>query len=311
MKTTIRLVLALSLLSLGCATHGHTNEEKKQSFYEQAIGNVFQIQQHVSVCTPGREWADEKNQLLGTGFLVQRFEGKKSEIFLVTARHVIEGKYDLFIQREFKAKSGKNGAYLVLPHSDWAFHPMECSPRFFPIDVAVMGIPEPPIGSITFAYCVDKCISKDDKELQNHLGDAPFPTERAIFFGFPGDDVVHKLPEPFVRAGVVAYERKVKGLRLGGKPSFDEQLFLIDAPSFGGNSGGPVMAEPLPLSGGIRLFGLITGGSYVQSNKDYAIATSVTRIKETIEHAHPISSKTSSKWSLEPPQLSIQCISDK
>lgn len=147
------------------------------------------------------------------------------------------------------------------------------------------------------------------KPVQNQLADPPSVMQRAIFFGFPGGEVAKKSLEPFARSGIVAYTSPNPSLRLSGKPVADELVFYVDAPSFPGNSGGPVLLEPLPLQRELRLWGLVTGGN--RSGRDYAIITSVERIHETIVFARSRAVLNKQGWVQEPPTLPIECIPDK
>jgi hypothetical protein len=90
-------------------------------------------------------------------------------------------------------------------------------------------------------------------------------------------------------------------LTIGGRKIADDTLFLVDAPAFIGNSGGPVMREPSLLSGSVRLFGLVTG--FNASFRAYTLITSVTRIKEAIEHAVAQEAVLVDAWTSGPPPL--------
>ena len=88
-------------------------------------------------------------------------------------------------------------------------------------------------------------------------------------------------------------------------------MYFVDAPSFGGNSGGPVLREPLPppLSDDVELRGLVTGGH--SGGRDYAIITSVTRIRETLVHARLQAGRNTDGWQTVVPTLPIRCTPDK
>lgn len=64
------------------------------------------------------------------------------------------------------------------------------------------------------------------------------------------------------------------------------------------------MQEPNPLSANVRLWGLVTGSS---TNRAYTIATSVERIKETIEFAVSKSPLPEKVWLSTPPVLEHSC----
>lgn len=283
--------------------------EKKQTFYEQAIGNVVQIEEHQSICTPGREWAIERDKPVGTGFFVSRDLGNKSHTFLVTARHVVEMRKDLFIRLP-RSPGSSEPIFLTLPRNLWVFHPGPNPKGTLPIDVAVMYV-STRTSAVAFRYCPEDCPidPKTNKPYENQVDSSPSVTERAIFFGFPLRDVAPASFEPFARTGVVAYTAPNPNLKINGKLLADKTVFYVDAPSFPGNSGGPVMKEYLPLTGQIRLWGLVTGGNMV--GRDYTIITPVERIIQTIEYAISKDFPQNRGWTNEPPKLPIKCIPDR
>jgi len=46
-------------------------ESAKETFYEQLTRAVVRIEEHQSICTPGREWSIERDVLVGTAFFVR------------------------------------------------------------------------------------------------------------------------------------------------------------------------------------------------------------------------------------------------
>ena len=180
-----------------------------------------------------------------------------------------------------------------------------------PVDVAVMQI-QPTNFIKTFLHCEndeDCGKNKENKQNKNQLSESPNVMDRAIFFGFPGGDVAKEALEPFARAGVVAYTAFNPDFRIDRKLVPDDSIYYIDSPSFPGNSGGPVLREPLPLRGGVHLWGLVTGGNLV--GRDYTIVTRPEKILETIEHARQISKINDKSWRKDLPKLPIECVSDK
>jgi Trypsin-like peptidase domain len=293
-------------------------ESAKETFYEKLTRAVVRIEEHQSICTPGREWSIERDVLVGTAFFVRdRLPGKsgqgKNLIFIVTARHVVGNHSDLFARIQTDPDSNQQ-AILLLPRELWVFHPSSTRPGKFPIDVAVMQISMKPFMKLFFHCDEDEnpegCgLNKTtQKPFENQLAGPPSVMERAIFFGFPGGEVAKKSLEPFARSGIVAYTSPNPSLRISGMPLADELVFYVDAPSFPGNSGGPVLQEPLPLQSKIRLWGLVTGSSPV--GRDYAIITSVDRIHETIVFARSRGVLNKQGWVQEPPTLPIQCSPD-
>jgi S1-C subfamily serine protease len=295
------------LTSISAAEQG----EQKESFYSQLIRAVVRLEEHQSICTQGREWAIERDVPVGSAFFVRdRMQGQgETEVnryFVVTARHVVEHRAELFARVQVEPSSPET-AVLRLPRDLWVFHPTPAPQDKFPIDVAVMLIHAPP-----FLKAFLHCTSDDNpagcgineatkKPFENQLGEPPRVMDRAIFFGFPGGDVASQAVDPFARAGIVAYMAVNPDLRIDGRP-------LSDAPAFPGNSGGPLLREQLPLRGGVHLWGLVTGGSTI--GKDYAIVTSVQRIHETLVYARVKATFNREAWYSKPPRLPIKCVSD-
>lgn len=298
-----RTIVLLSLLVFVVSSQILAAEESHQgdSVYAQAIRNVVPIKELQSVCTLGLVKPMQTFVTLGTGFYVLRDAEGELSTWLVTARHVVGSHADLIA----KAQASSNEAFLVLPQAKWIYHPGPNPEGLLPIDVAVMRVLVPN-DTISFRYCVDKC-SIDPKTKQqhmNHLEGLPEPTDHVLFFGYPGGDVNPNEVPPFVRSGIVAYALRNPGFSFNGLQPADEKMFYVDAPSFGGNSGGPVMLEPNPLSAKVRLWGLVTGSS---QSRNYTIVTSVTRIKEAINHAVTQSLSPQDSWTRTPPGLEHTC----
>jgi hypothetical protein len=128
----------------------------------------------------------------------------------------------------------------------------------------------------------------------------------ALFFGFPMGDVAQYGVEPFARGGIVAYTAKNPDLNIDGRPLADDTVFLVDAPAFLGNSGGPVIREPRVLRAEIELWGLVTGMN-LAVGKNYTIVTSVKRISETLVYARSIAKIDSNAWDEQLPRLPLKC----
>jgi hypothetical protein len=286
------------------------SKENKEPLYDQLTRAVVRIEEHQSICTPGLDWSYERNAPVGTGFFLHVKHKDGSSYYIVTARHVIEKRADLFTRVRISADSNKYFV-LLLPRGLWVFNPSPEKKGYLPIDVAVMKI-QPTKFIKTFLCCADdESCGKDskDKQLKNQLGESPNVMERAIFFGFPGGDVAKESLEPFARAGVVAYTAFNPDFRIDRKLVPEDSIYYIDSPSFPGNSGGPVLREPLPLRGGVKLFGLITGGNLV--GRDYAIATRPEKIMETIKYARKVAKLNIGGWQKDLPTLHVKCMPDE
>ena len=205
-------------------------------------------------------------------------------------------------------------AVLALPRSLWVFHPVPAPPGSLPIDVAVMQVTSRPFIK-AFLNCPTggkdgECgrNEKTNKPFENALVESPSVMEHAIFFGFPGGDVAKQSAEPFARSGVVAYTAPNPELKISNKPVVHDSVYFVDAPAFPGNSGGPVLREPLPLRSGVQLWGLVTGRSPI--GKDYAIVTRPEKIAETLAHARKTAKINEDGWSTKLPSLPLKCALD-
>lgn len=288
--------------------------EAKEGFYTQLTRAIVRLEEHQSLCTPGREWARERDAAVGSAFFVRdSFEGR-DHFFVVTARHVIEGRADLFARVQIDPETDGQ-AVLILPRRLWSFHPHPTTPGQFPVDVAVMRIPQTPFIK-AFLNCPTggkdgECgrEEKTDKPHDNQLVESPAVMERAIFFGFPSGDVATQSPEPFARAGVVAYTAPNPDVKIDGKPVTQDSVYFVDAPSFPGNSGGPVLRERLRLTRGVHLWGLVTGSKPL--GKDYTVVTRPEKIAEALSHARSTAKLNEEGWSSKLPDLPVRCVSDK
>ena len=171
---------------------------------------------------------------IGTGFLyhhpVWEKEGRTHYCpFLVTNKHVMETGI-----RDVRFNHPGYGSLEILPiasvtDGDWTPHPNGA-------DVAIIPLLSP--GPLTLGRKV--------METEIFLGDVSIPSDEefativegnGIFLiGFPLGLTGDALNYPIVRSGVIA--------RIQDCLSGAEDTFLIDAPAFPGNSGGPVIVRP-------------------------------------------------------------------
>jgi len=68
------------------------------------------------------------------------------------------------------------------------------------------------------------------------------------------------------------------------------------------------MREPLPLRGGIYLWGLVTGSNL--RGREYTIVTRLEKITETIRYARSVARLNEDSWSATAPVLPIKCEAD-
>jgi len=290
---------------------------EEEPYYSQLTRAVVRLEQHVSTCVPGLEWSREDNVTVGSAFFVQDSFKAESRFFIVTARHVVENALGSLFARVQKSATSKDYAVLILPKSLWTFHPTATPQGHFPVDVAVMQITLQPFIK-AFLNCPssgkDGECGRDDKTNkpnENQLVGSPSVLERVIFLGFPGGEVVKDDLEPFARGGLVAYTTTSPDyLSIENRPYARGAAYLIDATTLSGNSGGPVLREPLPLKGGVYVWGLVTGGSRPELGRHYTIVTRPEKIAETLEHAR-LTNRPNNDWSNNLPSLPVRCVSDK
>ena len=171
---------------------------------------------------------------IGTGFLYHHPMWEKEgrthyRPFLVTNKHVMEGGI-----RDVRFNHPANGSPEVHPlgavaDGDWTTHPDGA-------DVAVIPLLSP--GPLT--------LGRNVMEAEIFVGDVGTPSAKDLttitegtgvfLIGFPLALIGDVRNFPIVRSGVIA--------RIQDWLSGAEDTFLIDAPAFPGNSGGPVIVRP-------------------------------------------------------------------
>jgi len=171
---------------------------------------------------------------VGTGFLYYHPIGMDDDRthyrpFLVTNRHVMErGIRDVRFNHP-ACGSLEIHAIGAVTDGDWTTHPHGA-------DVAVIPLLSP--GPLTFG--------RDVMEAEIFIGDVCTPSGEDLtsmmegtgvfLIGFPLALIGDSRNYPIVRSGVIA--------RIQDCLSGEEDTFLIDAPAFPGNSGGPVIVRP-------------------------------------------------------------------
>ena len=178
--------------------------------------------------------SDEPFAHIGTGFLyhhpVWKKEGRTHyRPFLITNKHVMEGGI-----QDIRFNHPAYGSLEVhsieeVTDGAWTTHPRGA-------DVAVIRLLSP--GPLT--------IGRKVTEAEIFVGDVGAPSAKELnsitegtgvfLIGFPLDLIGDTRNFPIVRSGVVA--------RIQDWLSGAEDTFLIDAPAFPGNSGGPVVVRP-------------------------------------------------------------------
>ncbi len=165
-------------------------------------------------------------------------EKGKGWAYLVTAEHVLKGpngKYFKRIWLRLNTSNGGNAEFLDIPLSDPKRKVVFTHPIEVDVDIAVIPVLLPPDKLDATALPLSMLTTKEDfKSLQ--VGEGTDVFFAGLFTSFYG----HLRNLPIFRFGRVALvsEEKIPIQENGRKLMLD--LYLIEAQSFGGNSGSPV-----------------------------------------------------------------------
>lgn len=281
----ISIIILLFHTELAVGSQGV--KEKDEPFYQQLTRAI--------ICLESID-----NKPVGTAFFVH-YSKDNRYYYLVTARHVAYPPKPL--KSRVPAQRIDTGETeiieLRIPADKWIFHPIEDrhidirgkKEKLLPVDVAVVKVPGIKDRRIrTTGYCSDDC---DDKKKNQFFEEEPMPPLRVMVWGFPvGLGFTLEEQRPLVRLGCVAMKAKEPFIRTDGVLR-DEKVFLLDAPIFPGNSGGPIFT--FPVFGNPKLIGLISA-SNIPLN--FAIAEPASRIAETIDVAFSSDIKAEDAWHL-------------
>ncbi|MCD6295830.1 MAG: hypothetical protein J7M30_01605 [Deltaproteobacteria bacterium] len=226
----------------------------------------------------------------GTAFLLS----DKNDLFVVSARHVVEKDYDLYAN--VKAEHIETGVIktfvLKLPRHGWVYHPDQGNENTHYVDVAVMKIDLLP-GHELFTF-QHRSQWENTVDFTYHKQRTPLPV---LICGFSGDKGF-RLSEarPLSRLGIVpAFKDNSKSFKISNGKFVENKAFLIDAEISGGNSGSPVFQPDPPLffRNDMRIIGLVIG---TDESMGLAIVEPASRIGETIDLAGKRSTKDHTFW---------------
>jgi len=264
------------MLSFICFAKAQT--EKKEDFYSQLCRGIIRLEHNEEIKEKSSNKITNITRPDGTAFFVRSGD----DLFVVTARHVVEKEYDLHARVQCKNRiTGDNEVILLkLKRDKWVFHPEDESIDTNYVDVAVMKIGWIPDRGIKhFRYE----LPNTEEANQNQLPfEDPLPPDSILVFGFPLD-IGFKLSEqkPLGRLGIVSMVTGNKFLKINNKFA-EEKAMIIDAKMFPGNSGSPIIIQLSLLQSEIKLLGLVIA---MNENMDYGVIEPVSRIRETIEIA--------------------------
>lgn len=263
------------------------SEEPRESLYSQLNRSVIRLEHFESISQEGSSQVITKNISDGTAFFV----ASKDQLFVVSARHVVDRPHDLHARVQTKnARTGEEKVFLLkLSKDKWIYHTNKGDAETQYVDVAVMRILSlKDWGIVHFLYEPNE--SPDKKKNQLPAKDAE-PPKPILVFGFPAD-VGFELANqhPLGRLGIVSMKAGKRFLKVGRKYA-EERACLIDVRIFPGNSGSPVMNEMRVFDSEPRLLGLVTA---TNSSLDFAVMEPVSRIRETLDQA--INSEAQGSW---------------
>lgn len=269
--------LFLALLVVMSTLYATAEEKEKEPLYSQLNRAIVRLEHFELIQREGSTKPISRNVPDGTAFFV--VSGK--ELYVVTARHVVEKPYDLHARVQSKnRKTGELEVILLkLPRGEWVYHDNSGDEDTRFVDVAAMKIHWIRDRSVKY-FRYEPEGSKDHDKNQLPLED-PEPPRPILVFGFPAD-VGFKLLEqkPLGRLGVVSMKTGKEFLKLNGKKFAEERCSLIDARMFRGNSGSPVMNQPGLTDSKPKLLGLVIA---TNTSLDFGVIEPVSRIREVLD----------------------------
>jgi len=220
---------------------------------------------------------EARTVLNGTAFFLK----SGGDLFIVSARHVVEKDYDL--RARVRARNRRTGALadfsLRFPRDGWIYHPNEGNRQTRYVDVAVMKIvPIPGHELVSFQY--DDGAAGPPPLFASRLN-VPVPV---LVYGFSKNTMARTALIPAPRLAIVPATAAQCAFRVNGKKFADRKAFLIEAEISPGNSGSPVLAPVPPrlLTREMRVIGMVIG---TNEEMGWAVVEPVSRIREAIRFA--------------------------
>lgn len=253
-----------------------------------------------AVVALGIELPDKKKHWVGTGFLVGRKEKnnpEQSTVYVITNKHVIRGQRVLYVRFNNSDQVGVKDLLMSLIDNNgtpiFSEHPVAS------VDiVAIQIIPKVILDNRLSLNFFDL----DDHALTLEQMKATGVDEGSLIYalGFPMNLVDNSIKAPICRLGCIS---RVADAFVN--PSVAEQ-YLVDAQTFPGNSGGPIVSRPeqvsingTPHNSNANLIGILcayipyretlcsrqTGHDRMiqEENSGLTIVHPVDRIKEVVE----------------------------
>ena len=266
--------------------------EGRENFYEQISRAVIRLEHIEQIGKEGSNIIETKNISDGTAFFV----ASTNDLYLVSARHVVERKHDLHARVSCKNEITKEIEVILLklPKDRWIFHNVTGDNNTNYVDVAVQKIGWIKDRSVKY-FRFESEKSKDFRKNQLPYED-PLPPRPILSFGFPMDIGFTLLEQrPFGRAGIIAMITGKEFLKLNNGKFAEERSIILDLDMFPGNSGSPVINKMDITDSQPKILGLIIATNL---EMNYAIMEPVSRIIETLNLAKGQSKENINFWSL-------------
>ncbi len=225
----------------------------------------------------------------GTAFFVK----SGSDLFVVSARHVVEKEYDIHAKVRLRNKVTRRTKdfLLKLPKEKWVFHPVKGNNDTHYVDVAAMRIDH------LMEYELSSFIyDPKAKRANDFLFSKPETHAPVLILGFCGNrDLRGSRPKPSARLGIVSKIEGNEFFKIDNGKFVEPKAYLVDADITQGNSGSPVFQSVSSglLKNEMKIIGMVIG-----TNKpmDLAIVEPASRIGETIDFAKKKSVKGNGFW---------------
>ena len=201
----------------------------------------------LGVSAPTSKEQDHKNWV-GTGFLVG-FQHEKDEVYLLTNKHVVQDQKTLFIRFNTLDGAPANDFPLLIKDEkgvvQFSFHP---NPQ---IDIVAVSINLETLKSSNSSFGFFD-LEKDAYTLEQMENKQLHEGSLVFALGFPMNLVDQDRQYPICRLGCIS--------RISNAFDVDHAInFLVDAQTFPGNSGGPIVvrSECTTLGDSVKLIGIL------------------------------------------------------
>lgn len=176
---------------------------------------------------------------IGTGFLVGKFIKEENNkrcyaVFLVTNKHVLEGKKIIYLGFNQFGTYATNEFEIVLNNNGILNYSAHIDPN---VDVVALNLNANVLNTTKSKYSFF-ALEENTLYVENMKNDDVYEGDLVNVLGFPMNLVDFNHKDPICRIGCIS---KISNLYTPGSP---DKNFIIDAQAFPGNSGGPVILRP-------------------------------------------------------------------